>query len=343
MAQENRVGDADVSKSGGVDRQGSGVSDRKSGDVEGGVREDVREGVSSVGDVTGDGEVIPETGETGAPSTSSVEGVGGVPDTVETSDTADTTSKADGSEKESAILERMEATFEQNLATQDQIQRITQMLGALETSPSKVPQDGHTAEPVGETHVAGDFQPVGDTITRVAILAGMREEGSKEEEEVYMEACQPSNSAQVDDSMVVVAGEIVSGEDVVLETDNPLPTAGEVGPKEGGETAMEKADLVPPSDSDAASLEDSSTSLKGSEGHTPNTEGSSPSATSEEGPVPTKQSSLDSLDDSAPPPQEGTQLPLNPILQESNPQTLTIPSKSKRPRFQLAASFSHSS
>lgn len=178
-------------------------------DEEGGVHPGVREGGAT--SKTGRDLVSPETGEP----------VGGVP---QAGGNETTQSKE---EAESTILKRMEATFLSSLETQNQLQQLTQLIGALEKAPRVFPQDAPTVEAVNETQGAAAIPfPVGDTIAHAALIGGMTETG-EEVEEAYLEACQPSDSVGGGSAgLVVVAGEIVSTDGSMgLGGDTALPTA----------------------------------------------------------------------------------------------------------------------
>lgn len=123
---------------------------------------------------------------------------------------AGTTVSSEEAVAESSILKRMEDTFQSTLETQGQLQQLTQLIGALEKAPSEFPQTAPVMEPMSETGPPRDVPPVGDTITHVALIgAGMEDDM---DEVVPLEVCQqPSNSAGVDEGQIVVAGEILSG------------------------------------------------------------------------------------------------------------------------------------
>lgn len=119
---------------------------------------------------------------------------------------------------ESAILKRMELS---SMETSQKLEQLTQLIGALQVAPDTIPPEAPMVEPMSESRVeeSASAPPVvvGDSIARAALVGGMMEAGNEEGEVSYLEACQPSNSACVDDTVVVVAGEIVSGEGVARE------------------------------------------------------------------------------------------------------------------------------
>ena len=260
-----------------------------------------------------------EAGDTKEGGVSVEVGIGPLPDVVDVE-----SGRADA---ESAVLKRMEATFQSTLETQDQLRNLTQLISALEVAPEEIPQDAEVVNPVADTQEVGlGACPVGDSIERVALLAGMMED-SKEEEEAYMEASQPSNSAQVDDGSVVVAGEIVSGASVVVGAE---PGSSGHGLEAEGDRVKEAEVDLPkrdhtPDNTPPPLLEDPTSSLKQSQ------EISAPRVPTPDPPVPT------SNPISAPhvPTPDPTS---NPISRKgsSSPATNHV----KRPRFQLAASFS---
>lgn len=141
--------------------------------------------------------------------TDSVDGGGG--------DGNNTGSKgSDGSDSsvQSNLIKKMEETQKANMVTQEQVQRLTQLLGVLQTTPTEIPSDQTpvpsidetTPKGVGSQYNALEVGPVGDAIAQVALIVPVDDEGIMVEE-VY----QPCNSAQVDDSDIVVVGEIVTG------------------------------------------------------------------------------------------------------------------------------------
>ena len=167
------------------------------------------------------GDVVPETGEgrtvvSNSPEDSEreekhLQPAGGA---VEDSRAPEPAQKSD--DPEMALLQRMEVTVDTSIAAQKQLQKLTQLMSVLEKAPKEIAPDVSVMEPVNEgTQVSSEL--VGDPIAHAALIGGMLEDRKEEEdEEVYLESTQPSNSAQVDDSVVVIAGEIVSADSIGL-------------------------------------------------------------------------------------------------------------------------------
>lgn len=197
-------------------------------------------------------------------------------------------SDRDPEEMELALLKRAEATVQSSLAIQNKLQELTQIIQVAEEAPREIPLDNTILEPVKATQVSGEL--VGDAIAHAALIGGVPEEGK--EEEVF-QATQPCNSAMVDDSVVVVAGEIVTGDSLGLGGNR-----GGVGSSEEHSLGEKECDKVTPGD--LVNMTDEKTD-----------------ATVQQG------------DSSGPP--STSQAPATAIPTRAT---------SKRPRFQLAATFS---
>ncbi len=110
-----------------------------------------------------------------------------------------------------AILERMESTFKTTLETQDDLHRLTELINVLGRGPIEEDESAADIEPVSESRAAGTFEPVGDAVAQAALLGAVLKEDTKEERE--LEVHQPWNNAQVkNEAPIVVAGEIISSE-----------------------------------------------------------------------------------------------------------------------------------
>lgn len=132
-----------------------------------------------------------------------------------------------GDDTGSSVLKRMEETFASTLDAQDQIDRLAQLIGALENAPQEFPQATPVVDAMSETGLPGDDQLVGDTIAHAALIGAMVK--GEKEEGVSMETCQqPSNSAGVGEQEVIVAGEIFSGMKLASLSRTGMPPAGTV-------------------------------------------------------------------------------------------------------------------
>ncbi len=121
---------------------------------------------------------------------------------------------AEGEETTSNEEVLLDQIQKQSLETAGSIQRLLHTIKVV-NSPILLPADGALTEPVCETNA--DKAPlkgqesVGDAVIQAALTSGSEDiSNANLIEEVY----QPSNSAQVDDSDVVVVGEIVGGTSV---------------------------------------------------------------------------------------------------------------------------------
>ena len=128
------------------------------------------------------------------------------------SDDGKTISSVDGDRNDSDIdqvdfLKRMEEIQKSNVVIQEQINCLTQMLGVLQTTASPhMSPDQNTKESIDETTpMVAEIEQVGDVIAHAALISSL------DDEEIMVEELhQPCNSAEVDDSEVVVVGEIIS-------------------------------------------------------------------------------------------------------------------------------------
>jgi hypothetical protein len=231
---------------------------------------------------------------------------GGAADSTE----ADSTGKGvvDSAEgAESAVLKRMEDTFQHTLDTQEQLRMLTQLIGAMEKAPMEFPLTTPVVEPTSETGLPGEASAVGDAIVHAA-LSGARIEDSREEE--VLEACQQSSdSAKASKEEMVIVGEVYSGPGGA-ERERLPDSRVELAETVVEPTASEVA-TTPTRDPDAGTMPN----------HTPD-------QTSVDAAVSTSDTTTPTL-----PPQ--SPIPASPKSSAASK------GPSKRSRFQLAASFTH--
>lgn len=260
-------------------------------------------------------------------SVASASAVGGV------TNVAGSTVSSEGATVESSILKRMEDTFQTTLETQGQLQQLTQLIGALEKAPSEFPQTAPVVEPMSETGPPRDVPPVGDSIAHVALIgAGMEDEGA-----VALEVCQqPSNSAGVDEGEIVVAGEILSGTSAGTRQ-GPANTTAEtkMEPAYTGIESVGSRIMEPAGTSMGANVEDA----VGKEAAAREDPCSDFNHTHEE--ITTNLNCLGESTSVSSDPNLATSIsPQSPT--PTTPKSLTpLKGPPKRPRFQLAASFTH--
>ena len=147
---------------------------------------------------------------------------------------------------EEEMLERIQNV---NKKTNDDIKRLVQYINVVKT-PIVLPSDETIVQAVDESTPKGVeasqgiVEAVGDAVIQAALAVSQEKDDDSLLEEVY----QPCNSAQVDDTEVVVVGEIVGG----------TSFGGVAGPTELMETSVDRSveEVVPtaPVDTTAGSL-----------------------------------------------------------------------------------------
>ena len=147
---------------------------------------------------------------------------------------------------EEEMLERIQNV---NKKTTDDIKRLVQYINVVKT-PIVLPSDETVVQAVDEStpkgveETQGSVEAVGDAVIQAALAVSQEKDDDSLLEEVY----QPCNSAQVDDTEVVVVGEIVGG----------TSFGGVAGPTELMETSVDRSveEVVPtaPVDTTAGSL-----------------------------------------------------------------------------------------